>query len=199
MCRLSGSSSSCWSSLQSIGERLLKMKAMLKYRTEYCWQVCPCEYCQQTSLQKLSQSPQIIPCPTVKSSLFPVSDTFLHELSAVEGHASGYFRDGWYTNPLDLLSLCQPKTFHLPFHPTSCLCLLPKMSSHKLCSMERTDCYQFRSATPTHCYQKTVLLEKPFHVITFLQQKEMTIWFQDDSGCNWFCVFSCALNNSYFS
>lgn len=130
-------------------------------------------------LQKLSQSSQIIPSPTIKSSLLSLSDTSLHELSAVEGHASAYFQDRWYVNPLDLLTKpFSARNPHLPFHPGSHLCLLLKMSTCKSCSTERTNCSQVQGSSPYTLLPKHHTSgEGPCPVITFLQVKGATAWF----------------------
>lgn len=93
----------------------------------------------------------------------------------------------------------QAKILHLPFHPRSCLCLLPKMlSQNKLCSTIRTYCYQLWVSQPCPLLPKSSASgEVLFHIITFLQQKGTSAWFLDDSARIVF--FSCALNNSYFS
>lgn len=131
-------------------------------------------------LQKLSQSSQIVPSPTIKSSLLSLSDTSLHELSAAEGHASAYFQDRWYVNPLDLptkpFSARTPP--HQPFHPRSHLCLLPQMPTCKSCSTKRTNCSQVQGSCPYTLLPKHHTSgEGPFHVITFLQVKGTTAWF----------------------
>lgn len=111
-------------------------------------------------LQKISQSSEIIPCPTVKSSLFPLSDTSLHKLSATEGHASDYFQDGWYMNPPDLLT----KPFPARNSP-------PALSSQAMFALPHQDVIPY-----TVFYQQNSLIpgsgQLPLHTVT----KTLCFW-----------------------
>lgn len=113
-------------------------------------------------LQKLSQSSQIVPSPTIKSSLLSLSDTSLHELSAAEGHASAYFQDRWYVNPLDLptkpFSVRTPPTS--PFIPDHICASFPRCQPANHVLPRGQIAPRFRVAVLTHCYQNTTLLEK---------------------------------------
>lgn len=157
-------------------------------------------------LQKPSQSSQIIPCPTVKSSLFPLSDTFLHELSAVEGHASVCFQDRWYTNPPDLLTkpFFSQKPSTCPFIPGHIASLsyasFPRCHPINRVLPREQIATRFGSAAPTHCYQNAMFLERGCFMLLLFSSKN---GWQPDSKMILcvidFVFFPYALNNSCFS